>query len=192
MLEGYSALAYAAALTKRIELGTLVTGATYRHPGLLAKTVTTLDVVSGGRAWLGIGTAWNEGEHRGLGVPYPPVSERFERLVETLRLVATYADACNLFDAGPEAMTGRLDIFRRHCDDVGRNPREIEVTALSRLTLGPAGGTSVSGEPFTTVDEAATGGSRRWDWTTSSSRWATTPTTRHTSMWQRWSVNWDR
>ena len=70
----------------RIELGTLVTGVTYRHPGLLAKTVTTLDVLSGGRAWLGIGAAWNEQEHRGLGVPFPPVGERFERLEETLQI----------------------------------------------------------------------------------------------------------
>ena len=72
-------------VTKRITLGTLVTGMTYRHPGLLIKTVTTLDVLSGGRAWLGIGAAWNEEEHRGLGVPYPGTSERFERLEETLR-----------------------------------------------------------------------------------------------------------
>ena len=75
MLEAYATLAHAAAVTERIELGTLVTGVTYRHPGLLVKTVTTLDVLSGGRAWLGIGAAWNEEEHRGLGVPYPrPVS----------------------------------------------------------------------------------------------------------------------
>lgn len=201
MLEGYSALAYAAAVTERIELGTLVTGVTYRHPGLLAKTVTTLDVLSGGRAWLGIGAAWNEEEHRGLGVPYPAVAERFERLEETLqitrqmfdgdetpyagkhfalerplnvpaplrriptliggsgpkktlRLVAQYADACNLFDAGPEAMAARLAILRGHCDDVGRDPREIEVTALSRLTLGRSGGTSPRGEQVRSVDEA--------------------------------------
>ena len=86
MLEGYSALAYAAGVTKTITLGTLVTGVTYRHPGLLIKTVTTLAVLSGGRAWLGIGAAWNEEEHRGLGVPYPPLGERFERLEETLRI----------------------------------------------------------------------------------------------------------
>ena len=86
MLEGYAALAYAAGVTKTITLGTLVTGVTYRHPGLLIKTVTTLDVLSGGRAWLGIGAAWNEEEHRGLGVPYPVTSERFERLEETLQL----------------------------------------------------------------------------------------------------------
>jgi F420-dependent oxidoreductase-like protein len=87
MLEGYTALAFAAGQTSRIELGTLVTGVTYRYPGILAKTVTTLDVLSGGRAWLGIGAAWNEQEHRGLGVPFPPVSERFERLEETLQIV---------------------------------------------------------------------------------------------------------
>lgn len=201
MLEGYSALAFAAAVTERIELGTLVTGVTYRHPGLLAKTVTTLDVLSGGRAWLGVGAAWNEEEHRGLGVPYPPVAERFERLEETLqiarrmfdgddtpyagqhftlerplnrpaplrrtpiliggsgprktlRLVARYADACSLFDAGPETMAARLAILRGHCDDVGRNAREIEVTALSRLLVSATGGTSARGNRIWTVGEA--------------------------------------
>lgn len=87
MLEGYTALSYAAALTERITLGTLVTGVTYRHPGVLAKTVTTLDVLSGGRAWLGIGAAWNEVESRGLGIPFPPLAERFEKLEDTLRIV---------------------------------------------------------------------------------------------------------
>jgi F420-dependent oxidoreductase-like protein len=86
MLEAYSALAFAAAATERVTLGTLVTGVTYRHPGVLLKTVTTLDVLSGGRAYLGIGAAWNEEEHRGLGVAYPPLSERFERLEETLQI----------------------------------------------------------------------------------------------------------
>ncbi len=86
MLEGYSTLAYAAALTQRIKLGTLVTGITYRYPGLLLKTVTTLDVLSGGRAYLGIGAAWNEIEHSGLGVPFPPLKQRFELLEETLQL----------------------------------------------------------------------------------------------------------
>ena len=86
MLEGYAALAFAAGVTERITLGTLVTGVTYRHPGILVKTVTTLDVLSGGRAWLGIGAAWNEWEHRGLGVPYPSTRERFERLEETLQI----------------------------------------------------------------------------------------------------------
>jgi F420-dependent oxidoreductase-like protein len=86
MLEGYSALAFMAALTSRVRLGTMVTGAVYRYPGVLAKTVTTLDVLSGGRAWLGIGAAWNEQESKGLGIPFPPIAERFERLEETLQI----------------------------------------------------------------------------------------------------------
>ncbi len=86
MLEGYTTLGFVAAQTRRVTLGLLVTGVTYRHPGLLAKTVTTLDVLSGGRARLGIGAAWYEREHLGLGVPFPPISERFERLEETLRI----------------------------------------------------------------------------------------------------------
>src|SRR5262249_54873486 len=86
MLEGYTALAYMAAVTRRIKLGTLVTGVHYRHPGLLAKIVTTLDVLSGGRAFLGIGAGWNADESHGLGVPFPPLKERFERLEETLRI----------------------------------------------------------------------------------------------------------
>ena len=86
MLEGYTSLGFLAAQTRTMTLGALVTGVTYRHPGLLAKTVTTLDVLSGGRAMLGIGAAWYEREHRGLGVPFPPVGERFERLEETLEI----------------------------------------------------------------------------------------------------------
>lgn len=86
MLEGYTTLGYLAAVTERLRLGLLVTGVTYRHPGLLAKTVTTLDRLSGGRAMLGIGAAWYEREHTGLGVPFPSVSERFERLEETLEV----------------------------------------------------------------------------------------------------------
>lgn len=86
MLEGYSALSAAAAVTDRISLGTLVTGVTYRHPGLLIKTVTTLDLLSGGRAVLGLGAGWYEREHLALGVPFPGVSERFERLEETLQI----------------------------------------------------------------------------------------------------------
>lgn len=178
MLEGYTTLGFAAGKTERLRFRTLVTGVTYRHPGLLAKTVTTLDVLSGGRAELGIGAAWYEREHRALGVPFPPLSERFERLEEalqiclqmwsddngayegkhyqlaetlcsptpvsnprpriliggggerkTLRLVAAYADACNLFlDAA--GIERKLDVLRRHCDEVGRDPAEIEVTAL--------------------------------------------------------------
>lgn len=87
MLEGYTCLGFVAGQTRSVRLGTLVTGVTYRHPGLLAKIVTTLDVLSGGRAMLGIGAAWYDREHSGLGVPYPPVSERFERLEETLKIV---------------------------------------------------------------------------------------------------------
>jgi F420-dependent oxidoreductase-like protein len=206
MVEGYTALAFAAGQTSRIELGTLVTGVTYRHPGLLVKTVTSLDVLSGGRAWLGIGAAWNEEEHRGLGVPFPPVRERFERLEETLqvahqmwegddspyagrhfalerplnvpqalrrphppilvggggerktlRLVARYADACNLFEMalGPEGLVSKLDVLRQHCEAVGRDYAEIEKTVLSRITLGQGrGGRAPSGEPTVTVDEA--------------------------------------
>ena len=87
MLEGYTTLGYLAAITERLRLSLLVTGATYRRPGLLAKIVTTLDVLSGGRATLGIGAAWYDREHAGLGVPFPPTAERFERLEETLQIV---------------------------------------------------------------------------------------------------------
>lgn len=86
MLEGYSALSYAAALTSSIKLGTLVTGVTYRHPGILVKTATTLDVLSGGRAYFGVGAAWYDAEHAGLGIPYPPRKERFEILEDTLQM----------------------------------------------------------------------------------------------------------
>jgi F420-dependent oxidoreductase-like protein len=186
MLEGYTALGFVAGRTERLRLRLLVTGVTYRWPGLLAKTVTTLDVLSGGRAELGIGAAWYEREHRGLGVPFPPTSERFERLEEaiqiclqmwsdddgayqgkhyqldatlcspppvssprpriliggggerkTLRLVAQYADACNLM-GDPSEVAHKIDVLRRHCDAVGRDPNEIEVTAMFRnLPEGP-------------------------------------------------------
>jgi F420-dependent oxidoreductase-like protein len=189
MLEGYSALSYMAGVTSRAKLGTMVTGAIYRHPGILAKTVTTLDVLSGGRAWLGIGAAWNEAESRGLGIPFPSMKERFERLEETLqicqqmwegkrgsekpfrgehyqlerplnspqsltrphppiliggggekktlRLVAQYANACNLFPT-PE-IPRKLDILRDHCRAVGRNYDEIEKTSLFTFDLGDNG-----------------------------------------------------
>lgn len=185
MLEGWSALAFAAGRTNRIKLGTMVTGVTYRHPGILVKTVTTLDVLSHGRAYLGIGAAWNEQEHRGLGVPFPPLRERFERLEETikiarqmwsgddrpfdgkhyqlerplsspqpvhkphppiliggggerktLRLVAQYGDACNLFARiGKEEMQHKLDVLRAHCQAVGRPYEEIEKTTLDSLHI---------------------------------------------------------
>src|SRR3990172_9336414 len=86
MLEGYTALSYIAACTRRVGIGTMVTGVTYRHPGFLVKQATTLDVLSGGRAWFGIGAAWFEREHAALGIPFPPVSERFERLEEAIQI----------------------------------------------------------------------------------------------------------
>ncbi len=181
MLEGYTSLAWIAAQTERIRLGLLVSGVTYRHPGLLAKTVTTLDVLSGGRAQLGLGAAWFEREHDALGVPYPPLAERFERLEEaiqicfqmwsdddgpykgkhyelaetlcsppplqqprptlmiggsgekkTLRLVARYADACNLFGDEPEAISHKLDVLKAHCDAEGRDYDSIEKTIIFR------------------------------------------------------------
>jgi F420-dependent oxidoreductase-like protein len=180
MLEGYTALGFLAGQTSTIRLGLLVTGVTYRHPGLLAKTVTTLDVLSEGRAQLGIGAAWYEREHRGLGVPFPPLAERFERLEETLqiclqmwsdddgpyqgrhyqlaetvcspppvsvprprvliggtgerktlRLVARYADACNMFAISPVEIAHKLDVLDRHCEAEGRDPASIERTILA-------------------------------------------------------------
>lgn len=177
MLEAYTVLGFLAAHTEHALLHTLVTGVTYREPGLLAKEVTTLDVISGGRAGLGIGAAWNEDESRGLGLLFPPTAERFERLEEaiqiclqmwsgsqepyagehyhldrtlnvpqslsrphpylmiggsgerkTLRLVAQYADACNLFPA-PDVQR-KLDVLKQHCEDVGRDDAEIERTTL--------------------------------------------------------------
>ncbi|WP_280180721.1 LLM class F420-dependent oxidoreductase [Nocardia farcinica] len=179
MLEGYTALGFLAAHTATVELGLLVTGVTYRHPGLLAKIVTTLDVLSGGRAVLGLGAAWYEREHRGLGVDYPPLAERFERLEETLRicaqmwdpqnngpfegkhyrlaetlcapqplhrprvliggggeqktlrLVARYGDACNLFGTSPQDVEHKLDVLRRHCEAEGRDYDRIRKTILA-------------------------------------------------------------
>ncbi len=179
MLEGYTTLGFLAGQTERMTLGLLVSGVTYRHPGLLAKTVTTLDVLSGGRAQLGIGAAWYEREHLGLGVPFPPLSERFERLEEalqvclqmwsgddgpyegrhyrlaetvcsprpvrqprppiliggsgeqkTLRLVARYADACNLFAPDPSVVAHKLEVLDRHCDAESRDPADIERTII--------------------------------------------------------------
>jgi F420-dependent oxidoreductase-like protein len=177
MLEAYTALGYLAGKTSTVELLAWVTAAVYREPGLLAKCVTSLDVLSGGRAWLGIGAAWNEEESIGLGLPFPPTAERFERLEETLkiflqmcsddespyegehyrlgrtlnspqslqrphppiliggggekktlRLVAQYAQACNLFP-GPE-LQHKLDVLKQHCEDVGRDYDEIAKTVM--------------------------------------------------------------
>jgi F420-dependent oxidoreductase-like protein len=87
MLEAYTTLAFAAGLTRRIRLGALVTAAVYRQPGLLGKIITSLDVLSGGRAYLGLGAAWNAEEADGLGIPFPPLAERFERLEETIQII---------------------------------------------------------------------------------------------------------
>ena len=186
MLEAYTTLGYVAGMTSRAKLLTLVTGAVYRPPGILAKIVTTLDVLSGGRAWLGIGAAWNEEESRGLGVPFPPVAERFERLEETLqiclqmwrgdetpyqgehyqlerplnspqalsaphppiliggsgerktlRFVAKYAQACNLFPS-PD-IADKLDVLRAHCDAEGRDYDEITKTCYFIFDVGENG-----------------------------------------------------
>lgn len=186
MLEAYTTLGFLAAHTSRARLLTLVTGAVYRSPGLLAKILTTLDVLSGGRAELGIGAAWNEEEARGLGLPFPPVAERFEHLEETLqiclamwsdaegpyegrhhrlertlnspqsltrphppimiggggerktlRFVARYAQACNLF---PSPETGhKLDVLRSHCEAEGRDYDEIEKTCYFFFDPGDKG-----------------------------------------------------
>jgi F420-dependent oxidoreductase-like protein len=186
MLEAYTTLGYLAAHTRRAQLLTLVTGAVYRQPGLLTKIITTLDVLSNGRAWLGIGAAWNEEESRGLGLDFPPVAERFERLEETLqislrmwggdetpyngrhyhlerplnspqsltrphppimiggggekktlRLVAQYADATNLFPT-PD-LAHKLDVLRQHCDAVGRDYDSIRKSVYFRFDPGAKG-----------------------------------------------------
>jgi F420-dependent oxidoreductase-like protein len=186
MLEAYTTLGYLAGKTERVKLLTVVTAVVYRDPGLLAKAVTTLDVLSGGRAMLGIGAAWNEEEARGLGLFFPSTVERFERLEEalqicrqmwsdndgpfegkhyrldrtlnspqalsrphppiliggagekkTLRLVARYADACNIFDS-PE-LAHKLDVLREHCAAEGRDYADIEKTVQTRFDLGERG-----------------------------------------------------
>jgi F420-dependent oxidoreductase-like protein len=192
MLEGWTALGWIAALTKRARIGLMVGGIHYRHPGIWVKAATTLDVLSGGRAWLGLGAAWNQEESAGLGFPFPPLGERFEMLEETLkiahemfegelgsqgaldgrhyqptrllnspqsisrprvpimiggggeqktlRLVAQYGDASNVF-GGPERIHHKWQVLRRHCEAVGRPYEEIERTTLQgvRLTAGGSG-----------------------------------------------------
>jgi F420-dependent oxidoreductase-like protein len=209
MLEGYTSLGFLAANNTSAELQLLVTGVTYRHPGLLAKIVSTLDVLSGGRAALGIGAAWYEREHAALGVRYPPVAERFERLEETLqivrqmwsedngpfegkhyqlaetlnspqplqsphppimiggggekktlRLVARYADACNLFVTpgpdGPAQISAKLDVLRAHCEREGTDYDRIRktVTYAGVLALGAEAGARFVAEM---TDQAALG-----------------------------------
>jgi F420-dependent oxidoreductase-like protein len=193
MNEAYATLGFVAGVTERLRLGTIVTGVTYRHPGFLVKQATTLDVLSGGRAWFGIGAAWFEREHRGLGTPFPPLRERFERLEEalqialqmwsgevkpyhgrhyqlaetlcsplplqkphppimvggggerkTLRLVAQYADACNVFaNAGVDFMRHKLEVLRAHCQDLGRDYDAIEKTVNGRLLVRRDGANGV-------------------------------------------------
>ncbi len=188
MLECYTVLPYLAGITSRVQLGSLVTAVSYRHPGVLLKALTTLDVLSGGRAWLGIGAAWNADEATGLGIPFPPLDRRFRQLEETLqiavrmwagderpydgeeyrlsrplnspgairqprppvliggggerrtlRLVAQYADACNLFYTGDAGVVAhKLDVLRKHCDDVGRPYDEIVKSVCAFLPDGPA------------------------------------------------------
>lgn len=189
MLEGYTTLGFLAAHTSAAELQLLVTGTTYRHPGLLAKIITTLDVLSGGRAVLGLGAAWYEAEAVGLGVPFPSTRERFERLEETLqivrqmwsddegpfegthyqlgrtlnrpqpirtppimvggtgekktlRFVAKYADACNLF-ADPADVSGtvhKLEVLRQHCLDEGTSYDRLRKTITCMAPADPAAG----------------------------------------------------
>lgn len=199
MLEAYTTLGFLAGRTSTVRLGALVTGVTYRYPGLLAKIGATLDVLSGGRATMGLGAAWYDREHEALGVPFPPLSERFERLEETvqiarqmwdpaddgpyqgrhyqldrtlcsplplhrpeimiggggerktLRLVAQYGDACNLFGATPDEVAHKLDVLRAHCADVGRDPSEIRVTVLNggaELLSGDVAGFVEAMRPF--------------------------------------------
>jgi F420-dependent oxidoreductase-like protein len=182
MLEAYTALGFLAAHTTRAKLLTVVTGVHYRTAGLLAKAVTTLDVLSGGRAWLGIGAGWNEEESVALGFDFPPVATRFEMLEEalqvclqmwsgdespyhgehyrlgrvlnspqslsrphppimiggggekkTLRLVAKYADACNLFNS-PD-LAHKLDVLREHCEREGRDYDSITKTVYYQFDL---------------------------------------------------------
>ncbi|MEW6476644.1 MAG: LLM class F420-dependent oxidoreductase [Actinomycetota bacterium] len=199
MLEGYTLLAALAARTQRASLGTMVTGVTYRNPALLAKIVTTLDVVSSGRAILGIGAAWNEDEHAGYGYDFPSAKERLDRLEEalqinramfteptpsfegryyrisnvlnnpkpirgripvliggggekrTLRLVARYGDACNLF-GDPDTVRHKLDVLERHCADVGRDPAEITKTVLLTVRDPAAGAQQVAAYTAVGVD----------------------------------------
>jgi len=184
MLEGNTILAGLAARTSRVSLGLLVAGVTYRNPALLAKMTTTLDIISGGRAILGLGAAWYEDEHDAYGFDFPPLKERFERLEEalriaramfteeessfdgrhyrthnvlnnprplrgdipimvggsgerkTLRLVAQYADACNIF-GDVARFRHKLDVLERHCEDVGRDPDEITKTRMAQVYVAP-------------------------------------------------------
>jgi alkanesulfonate monooxygenase SsuD/methylene tetrahydromethanopterin reductase-like flavin-dependent oxidoreductase (luciferase family) len=146
MLESWTTLSHLAACTDRIRLGTMVTGITHRSVPLLAKIVSTLDVLSGGRAICGLGAGWYEQEHHAYGWPdtscYPrPIQERIPILVggsgerRTLRLVAVGADACNLFGE-PDVVRRKVGVLRRHCVELGRDPAEVSVSHLSTVLVG--------------------------------------------------------
>jgi alkanesulfonate monooxygenase SsuD/methylene tetrahydromethanopterin reductase-like flavin-dependent oxidoreductase (luciferase family) len=132
MLEGYTALSFAAGKTERLRFRLLVGGVTYRHPGLLAKTVTTLDVLSEGRAELGLGAAWYEREHRGLGVPFPPLRERYERLEETLQIcLQMWSDENGPYE-GPITRWSRLSARRHRSARQGRGSSSAAVANARR------------------------------------------------------------
>lgn len=183
MLEAYTLLGALGARTTRVKLGTLVTGVTYRNPAMLAKIITTLDVITKGRAILGIGAAWYDVEHEGLGFDFPSVKERMDRLEDavqicramfredgasfqgkhyairgarnlprpvqdggpeimiggggekrTLKLVAQYADMCNVV-GDVDGIRHKIDVIQRHCKDVGRDPTDVRITRMSTLAL---------------------------------------------------------
>ncbi len=211
MLEGWTTLGFLAAQTRHARLGLLVGGVHYRAPGLWIKAATTLDVLSGGRAWLGIGAAWNEEESRALGFPFPPLGDRFDLLEDTLRmahgmwtgergseesfegrrthaarllnspqsvsrprvpilvggggerrtlrLVARYADACNVF-GGPEGLAHKYRVLREHCEAIGRPYDEIERTTLQTLSVTADGrdGTATPGQVVDRIAELGDAG----------------------------------
>ncbi|MGO9900748.1 MAG: LLM class F420-dependent oxidoreductase [Solirubrobacteraceae bacterium] len=184
MFDGNTMLSALAARTSTLTLGTLVGGVTYRNPALLAKITTTVDIVSGGRAWHGIGAAWFDDEHRAYGFEFPPLKERFERLEEalqitramftqeratfagkyfhvdaaynnpkpvrgdipiliggsgerkTLRMVAQYADGCNLF-GDKDTARHKLEVLEAHCEKLDRDPAEITKTAMAVVLIAP-------------------------------------------------------
>jgi F420-dependent oxidoreductase-like protein len=229
LLEAYALLGFVAGQTERVRIGALVTAVSYRPPGLLLKHLTSLDVLTGGRVWLGIGAAWHDEEARAFGLPFPSLAERYERLEETLqiahhiwsgdagpfegshyrlenpftnpntvqrphppiliggsgerktlRLVARYADACNLFDVpegveiagivgGKDGLRRKLDVLRGHCEDVGRPYGEIEKTVVTSLDLGPGGMSPaqvvdhLGGLAGVGLEHAIVEGKRPWD-----------------------------
>ena len=198
MLEAYTALGFLAGVTKNVMLGTMVTGVIYREPAVLLNAVTTLDVLSNGRAYFGIGAGWNDQEAKALGLLDPLNSNRFDRLedvlklahqvwkddqqafqgkiyklpepvfnpqpvskphppiliggggeTKTLRMVAEYGDACNLFAADMDALRHKLDVLKQHCQELGTDYQKIEKTALARIDS-----TSAASNPQELIDLA--------------------------------------